>query len=104
MPSSLLSFAKRVFGHVSVPISPSPMFDRPGGKWSIASHAEWKECADGLSLRFYRLHAMNWCSRAMRILIDRQWLTARGRIGCDGPLAAKQPENVRLSLNELQHL
>jgi hypothetical protein len=36
LPSALRSFVKRGIGHVSLPISSLPMFDRPSGNWSIA--------------------------------------------------------------------
>jgi hypothetical protein len=50
LPSGLQSFAKRVIGHVSVGICPSPMFDRPSSKWSIAltrMEDQWSAPADG---------------------------------------------------------
>jgi hypothetical protein len=60
----LRSFKKRVVRHDYLPTSPSPMFDRQGGKWSIALTSRQRVCGRICSMvaKFLSLHPLssNW--------------------------------------------
>src|SRR5258708_5971235 len=75
MPSGLRPFAKRGIGHVSVPISSWPTFDRPNVKWSIALK-EWLEVRTpyALDIRSVSFDGLELCPRAVCVSQSRKTL------------------------------